>query len=349
MPAVYDCANGLGFAGLLRFSEPDPLRADAVESLLGAKLNDGVFAGLGGGESDALNVASEVVVGAWGKKLGAVFDCFVPSSGFANANGANEVLGALTTSGSGVFGAAKENAGSAGVLFGGAGGEVNVGKSDFWGELLGGESPPSSSNGTLGPVDFGVWLKRELGALWVGWLKSELGALWVGWLKGEAAVFGAVLLPAPLVVGVRLKPLKPESKLSFFVAKIESPDAVGAEASLFGWPNPKNPFDPELGVELNVGFELAGAVFPPRKLKDVGLDTPPDAGAASPPPGEAPNVPVDGFPKNDVSVFGCCVGCPKTDVDGASKSIPNWVPLEFVFAVSGMKSDSPSLTGSPLA
>jgi hypothetical protein len=47
-------------------------------------------------------------------------------------------------------------------------------------------------------------------------------------------VFGAVLLPAPLVVGVRLKPLKPESKLSFFVAKIESPDAVGAEASLFG-------------------------------------------------------------------------------------------------------------------
>jgi hypothetical protein len=131
MPAVYDCANGLGFAGLLRFSEPDPLRADAVESLLGAKLNDGVFAGLGGGESDALNVASEVVVGAWGKKLGAVFDCFVPSSGFANANGANEVLGALTTSGSGVFGAAKENAGSADVLFGGAGGEVNVGKSDF--------------------------------------------------------------------------------------------------------------------------------------------------------------------------------------------------------------------------
>jgi hypothetical protein len=176
-----------------------------------------------------------------------------------------------------------------------------------------------------------------------------LGALWVGWLNGEAAVFGVVLLPAALVVCVKLKPLKPDPKLSFFVAKMDSPDALGKGASLFGWPNPKNPFDPELGVGLKVEFELAGAVFVPRKLNGVGLDTPPGAGAASPPADEAPKVPVEGFPKNDVSVFGCCVGCPKTDVDGASKSIPNLVPLEFVFAVSGMKSDSPSLTGAPFA
>jgi hypothetical protein len=114
MPAVYDWANGLGFAGLLRFSDTDPLRADAVvESLLGVKLNDGVLAGFGGGGSGALEDASEVVVvGAWGKKLGVAFCCFVPSSGFAN--GANEVLGALAAS---VFGAAKENAGSADVFF----------------------------------------------------------------------------------------------------------------------------------------------------------------------------------------------------------------------------------------
>jgi hypothetical protein len=113
MPAVYDWANGLGFAGLLRFSEPDPLRADAVvESLLGVKLNDGVLAGFGGGRSGALDGASEVVVDVWGKKLGVASGCFVPSSGFAN--GANDVLGALTTS---VFGAPKENAGSAEVLF----------------------------------------------------------------------------------------------------------------------------------------------------------------------------------------------------------------------------------------
>jgi hypothetical protein len=115
MPAVYDWANGLGLAGLLRFSEPDPLRADVVvvESLLGVKLNDGVLAGFGGGGSGALEDASEdVVVGAWGKKLGVAFCCFVPSSGFAN--GANEVLGALAAS---VFGAAKENAGSADVSF----------------------------------------------------------------------------------------------------------------------------------------------------------------------------------------------------------------------------------------
>jgi hypothetical protein len=98
----------------LRFSEPDPLRAGVVESLLGAKLNDGVLAGFGGGRSVALDGASEVVVGACGKKLSAAFDCFVPSSGFAN--GANEVLGAFTTSGSCVFGAPNENVGSADVL-----------------------------------------------------------------------------------------------------------------------------------------------------------------------------------------------------------------------------------------
>jgi hypothetical protein len=53
-------------------------------------------------------------------------------------------------------------------------------------------------------------------------------------LKGEAVMVGAALLPAPLVVGVKLKPLKPEPELSFFVAKIDSPDTLGAGASLFG-------------------------------------------------------------------------------------------------------------------
>ena len=105
--AVNDCANGLGFAGRLKFSEVDPLRADAVESLLGVKLNDGVLEVFGGDAAFALElevgeVASEVVVGASGLKLGGVCDCFVLSSGLANVNGLLDLAGSL----SGAFGAA---------------------------------------------------------------------------------------------------------------------------------------------------------------------------------------------------------------------------------------------------
>jgi hypothetical protein len=55
----------------LKFSEVDPLLADTVELVLGEKLFDGVLAGLGGGVGFALEVASEVIAGASGVKLGA--------------------------------------------------------------------------------------------------------------------------------------------------------------------------------------------------------------------------------------------------------------------------------------
>lgn len=187
--AVNDCANGLGFAGRLKFSEVDPLRADAVDSLLGVKLNDGVLEVLGGDAAFALElevgeVASEVVVGASGLKLGgAACDCFVLSSGLANVNGLLDLAGSLSgafgaanvggllalivVSGafgaanvngllavagsvSVAFGAANEKEGSAGLLFGGAGGEVMAGKALTGGELLGEESPASSTNGPAG-------------------------------------------------------------------------------------------------------------------------------------------------------------------------------------------------------
>ena len=51
----------------MKFSEVEPLRADAVESLLGVKLNDGVLEDFGGDAGFALElelvgeVASEVV------------------------------------------------------------------------------------------------------------------------------------------------------------------------------------------------------------------------------------------------------------------------------------------------
>ena len=90
----------------MKFSDVDPLRADGVESLLGVKLNDGVLEVFdGGGDAGfafelAGEVASEVVAGASGVKLGAA--CFVLSSGFANVNGLLALAGSL----SGAFGAA---------------------------------------------------------------------------------------------------------------------------------------------------------------------------------------------------------------------------------------------------
>lgn len=70
--------------------------------------------------------------------------------------------------------------------------------------------------------------------------------------------------------------------------------------------------------------------------------------AASPPLDAEPKVPGEGLPNDDVFVVVCCMGCPKIDVVGASKSVPNGEPLDFGFAVSGMNSDSPSLTISSL-
>lgn len=189
----------------MKFSEVEPLRADGVESLLGVKLNDGVLEDFGGDAGFALElelvgeVASEVVDGASGLKLGAACDCFALSSGFANVNallvlagslsgafGAANVSGllALATSVSGAFGAANANGllalagsvsaafgaanekeGNAALLFAGAGGEVIVGKALTGGELLGEESPASSTNG---PAGLGGWLNKELGALCFG-------------------------------------------------------------------------------------------------------------------------------------------------------------------------------------
>ena len=77
----------------MKFSEVDPLRADTVESLLGVKLNDGVLDVFGGDAGFALElalgaagevageveVASEVVVGTSGLKLGAACGCFATS------------------------------------------------------------------------------------------------------------------------------------------------------------------------------------------------------------------------------------------------------------------------------
>jgi hypothetical protein len=237
--AVNDWANGLGFAGRLKFSEVDPLRGDAGESLLGVKLNDGVLEGFGGEAGFAMElegageVASEVEVGASGLKLGAACGCFALSSGFAKVNGllafadcvsgafgaaVNKLL-ALVGSVSGAFGAANEKEGSAGLLLVVAGGEVMAGNSLTGGELLGEESPPSSTNGPAG-------LK--------GWLNKELGALCFGWPKGEAVGFGFVWSAALFVVCVKLKPPNPELGLSFLGAKRESPDTLGAEGSLFG-------------------------------------------------------------------------------------------------------------------
>ena len=185
----------------MKFSEVDPLRADTVESLLGVKLNDGVLEVFGGDAGLALElveeVASEVVVGASGLKLGAA--CLMLSSGFANVNGllafASSISGAfgaanvdgllaLATSVSGAFGAANANGllalagsasvafgaanekeGNAGLLFGSAGGEVMAGKALTEGELLGEESTPSSTNG---PVGFAGWLNKDVGALCFG-------------------------------------------------------------------------------------------------------------------------------------------------------------------------------------
>lgn len=101
--AVNDCANGLGFAGRLKFSEVEPLRAVGAELFPPpVKLNDGVLVAFGGGAAFAFDVASEVVVaaavGASVAKLGAAFGCVAPSSGFVN--GANGVLDALGGSGS---------------------------------------------------------------------------------------------------------------------------------------------------------------------------------------------------------------------------------------------------------
>jgi hypothetical protein len=187
----------------LKFSEVDPLRGDTVASLLGVKLNDGVLEVFGGDAGFALElaleaagevageveVASEVVVGVSGLRLGAACACFVLSSGFANVNGllalASSVSGtfgaavnrllALAGSVSGAFGAANEKVGNAGLSL--EGGEVMAGKALTGRELLGEESPPSSTNG---PVGF------------AGWLNKELGALCFDWPKGEAVGFGFV-------------------------------------------------------------------------------------------------------------------------------------------------------------
>ena len=66
-----------------------------------------------------------------------------------------------------------------------------------------------------------------------GWLKRVFGAIAFGWPKGEAVALRGAWLPAPLVVGLKLKPPNPGLGLSFFVAKIDSPDVLGTGASLF--------------------------------------------------------------------------------------------------------------------
>jgi hypothetical protein len=263
----------------LKFSDVDPLRADTVESLLGVKLNDGVLEVFGGDAGFALELvgeaASEVVVGASGLKLGAA--CFVLSSGFANVNGLLALAGslsgafgaadvdgmlALRISVSGAFGAANENGllalvgpvsvvfgaanekeGNAGLLLAGAGGEVMAGKALAGEESPGEESPPSSTNGPAGLA---------------GWLNKELGALCFGWPKGEAAGFGFVCSAALFVVGAKLKPPNAELGLSFLTAKGDSPGALGAGVSLFGWLNPENALGVEFGAVSNAGFVAGG-------------------------------------------------------------------------------------------
>jgi hypothetical protein len=333
--AVYDWANGLGFAGRLKFSEVDPLLADTVELVLGEKLFDGVLAGLGGGVGFALEVASEVIAGASGVKLGAAWGCFALSSGFANENGLVSLAGWV----SGAFDAAKEKVGNFGLSLGGPVGEGMAGKSSIWGELVGEESLTSSINGIGGPAGFG------------GWLNRESGALCFGWLNGEAVVVGLACSVTLFVVAVKLNPPNPGPELSFFAAKRDSPGALGARVSLFGWLNPENAFDVELGVELKVDCATGATWLPPKKLNGVDLgavDVPNGAPAASPPLEANPKLPGEGLPNDDVSVFVCCVGCPNTDVGGVSKSTPNGEPLDFGLAMSGMKSDSPSLTISSL-
>lgn len=189
----------------MKFSEVEPLRGDAAASLLGVKLNDGVLEVFGGDAGFALELAleaagkvagevevvSEVVVVASGLKLGAACACFVLSSGLANVNGLPALAGsvsgtfgaavnrllALAGAASGASGAANDKVGNAGLMLGGAGGEVMAGKVLTGGRLLGDSSPPSSTNGPAG---------------FAGWLNKELGALCFGWPKGEAVGFGFV-------------------------------------------------------------------------------------------------------------------------------------------------------------
>lgn len=84
LPAVNDCASGLGCAGRLKLSEPEPLRAEAADSLLGVKLKDGVLPGLAGGAWSVFEGGTEVVFGVSRAKLGGALDCVAPSAGFPN-------------------------------------------------------------------------------------------------------------------------------------------------------------------------------------------------------------------------------------------------------------------------
>jgi hypothetical protein len=80
----------------------------------------------------------------------------------------------------------------------------------------------------------------------------------LGCPTGEVVAAGAALLLTPLVVGVKLKPVNPELGLSFFVAKIDSPEVLlGAGASLFGGGlKPENALDTGLGAKLKLELEL---------------------------------------------------------------------------------------------
>lgn len=128
----------------------------------------------GGGANEVVGGAGEVVVVAPAEKLGAAFAFCTGSSGFANdANDAagalggslsfgvgapkdaNDVAGALGISLSFRVGAVNENEGGVGFSTEGAAGVKDEENPPLVGELLGGDSPPSSMKGFEDPVTFG--------------------------------------------------------------------------------------------------------------------------------------------------------------------------------------------------
>jgi hypothetical protein len=97
-----------------------------------------------------VGAADEVVVDGPAEKLGAAFVFCAVSSGFPND--ANDAAGALGGSLSFGVGAPNENEGGVGFSADGADGVNADEKPPRVGELLGGESEPSSMKGFGGPV-----------------------------------------------------------------------------------------------------------------------------------------------------------------------------------------------------
>jgi hypothetical protein len=125
----------------------------------------------GGGVNEVVGAAGEVDVDVPAEKLGAAFVFCAASSGFPNdandaagalggslsfgagaANEANDVVGPLGNSLSFGVGAVNENEGGVGFSADGAAGANADEKPPPVGELLGGETSPSSMNGFGGPV-----------------------------------------------------------------------------------------------------------------------------------------------------------------------------------------------------